>query len=291
MLETKPYIVCKDGVTLSSILLEPENPKAVVQINGGTGFPKEFYLSFARFLAEQGFVSCVFDYRGTCASAPEDMRHCEYTFLQYGTHDMPAVLDYLDDAFPNLPKLQFGHSVGGQQIGFMPNYSKIKGLITFATSVGYMGFMPWGYRLKSIYFFRVFARLSILYNGYVAAKKYGIMEDLPRNVVKQWDDWCSVPEYFFNPKYYGKTTPIGHFQDYPFPVYNFWATDDPISNSRSIPMLWKHIKSSVGIEFRQISPQELGVPKINHMGFFKKQFRDTLWVEVANKFTSFIEKQ
>ncbi|NJN33275.1 MAG: alpha/beta fold hydrolase [Saprospiraceae bacterium] len=111
-------IISEGGVALAARLFAPENPKAAVQINGGTAVKKEYYAAFARFLAENGFVSVIFDYRGCGGSKPADLAECDYSFLDYGVKDMPAVLDYLEAHYPDLPKLVVGHSVGGQQIGF-----------------------------------------------------------------------------------------------------------------------------------------------------------------------------
>ena len=114
MKQEKFKIKCEDGVELSAILLIPSGqPKAVVQINSATAVPKEYYLPFANYLVENGFVVCVFDYRGVCESTPEGgLRGCKYDYVMLGQLDMPAVLEYLESQFPDLPKLIMGHSVG-----------------------------------------------------------------------------------------------------------------------------------------------------------------------------------
>jgi predicted alpha/beta hydrolase len=289
MIKPKPLkIVCTDGVELAALLLEPKSPKAVIQLNGGTGFKKEFYLAFAQYLTEQGYVTIIYDYRGTCESAPTDMRDCDYTFLDYGTKDMPAVLQYLEEQYPHLPKLIFGHSVGGQMIGHIPNIKPIKGLVCMGTSVGYIRNMPLGYRLKSWYFFKIFSPLSIQLTGYVRAKKFGIMEDLPRKVVQDWSAWCSAKNYFFDKKYYGITVPKGQYQDYTFPVHVFWTTDDPICNKRNLDIFWQQVKSTQSIDFQKLIPSDWHTKSIGHHGFFKKNFKDTLWREALNKLDSFL---
>lgn len=276
----KLSITCTDGVLLSAVLCAPAQAQAAIMLSGGTGFKKEFYLPLANYLAEQGLATIVYDYRGTGESKPGDMRQCSFSFLDYGQKDMPAVLDFLDARYPNLPKLILGHSAGGQQVGFMPNVHKVKGLVAVATSVGYLPYMPWGYRLKSYYFFYLFSPLSILLKGYVAAKRFKIMEDLPRKVVMQWRAWCSKPNYFFDPKFYGKSVPIGAFDQMPFPIHVFWTTDDPISNARSVPTFWNNVKSEAGLSFQVLRPEDWNTPKIDHYGVFRAQFKDSLWREV-----------
>ena len=291
MNKQKIKIKCEDGVELSAILLLPEiQPKAVVQINSATATPKEYYLPFANYLTENGFVACVFDYRGVCESTPAGgLRGCEYDYVMFGQRDMPAVLDFLDAKFPSLPKLIMGHSVGGQKVGMMPNHRKIKGMVTYATSVGYWGFMPLGYKLQTLFFFHIFTPISNLLYGYVAAKKLGLMEDLPKQVVLDWRHWCSVPEYFFNKKYAPASVDKGFFQKLTFPIQVYWATDDPISNARSVSMFWKYVKSSGGIKIDSISPQAIGVKALGHFGFFRKKFKEILWGKILNDLESFIK--
>jgi predicted alpha/beta hydrolase len=291
MKQSKIKIVCSDGVALSAILLVPENQaKAVVQLNSATATPKEYYLAFAQYLAENGFVVCVFDYRGVCESTPAGgLRGCTYDYLMWGQLDMPAVLDYLDALFPDLPKLIMGHSVGGQEVGLMPNHHKIKGMVTYATSVGYWNFMPLGYRLQTHFFFQIFTPISNLLFGYVAAKRLGLMEDLPKQIVLDWRNWCSVPEYFFNEKYYAESAQKGFYKELAFPIKVYWTTDDPISNARSVPMFWKHVNSTGGIHIESITPQEIGEKEIGHFGFFRKKFKQTLWTKALKDLKNFIQ--
>lgn len=289
MTQEKIQVVCADGVALAAILLQPtQAAKAVVQINSATATPKEYYLPFAEYLVENGFIACVFDYRGVCESATQPMKTYDFPYSDWGQKDMAGVLEYLDERFPVLPKLVMGHSVGGQKIGFADNYQKIKGMVTFATSAGYWGYMPLTYRLTTHFFFHIFTPISNLLFGYVAAKRWGLMEDLPYRVVKEWRDYCSVPEYFFDKKFYGKTTPIGHYHHLTFPIQLYWATDDTIVNARSVESFWKNVKSNKSISIETLSPKDYGVAAIGHFGFFRRKFRDILWPKALMKLEEFL---
>jgi predicted alpha/beta hydrolase len=280
MTQTNHTITCADGVPLSAVLIVPEAAKAVVQINGGTGFRKEYYLKYAQYLAEHGFVSLVYDYRGNASSAPKDLRNCEFAYLEYGQLDMPAVLDFLDERFPHLPKLMLGHSVGGQKVGFMPNLRKVKGLVTFATGAGYLPKMKTWQGIKSYYFFYLFGPLSIAYFGYVASKRFGLMEDLPRNVFYNWRLFCSKPMYFFDPKIYGISVPQGHYANMPFPIKVYSCTDDQICTPDNQAAFWKNVHSDRGIQFAILNPAEWGLSEIGHNGVFPSRFQESLWPEL-----------
>jgi len=287
LIREKISVTCSDGVVLSGLLLLPENPKGVVQFNGGTALRKEFYLPFLEYLSSHGYITCLWDYRGSGGSAPASLKGCDYRFSDYGVKDMPAVKAYLTTRFPEFPLLLVTHSVGGQQIGFVENLSDVKGMVSFAVSTGYFGYMPWKFRLMSLYLFYMFTPLSIALCGYVAAKRFNYMEDLPKNVAREWRSWCWKPDYFFNPRFSGKSVPAGTFREYTFPIHAYWVTDDPIANKHSVPAYWANVRSTQPITHRQIRPSEFGKKKIGHMGFFKKAFKETLWKETVEKLEGF----
>jgi len=282
---------CADGVELKGVLLIPDSPKAIVQFNGGTATKKEFYLPFLEYLASHNYLCCLWDYRGSGESAPKNMAECDYTFRDYGMKDMPAIKDYLTERFPDLPLLLFAHSVGGQQVGFMNNHEGYTGMVGFAISTGYLSHMPIGYRLISIFFFHIFTPISIWLTGYVKAKTFGIMENLPKNVAVEWRDWCMKANYFFDKKFFGKTVPEGSFKRITYPIHVFWTTDDPISNKRSVPTFWSNVTSDESISFTKLSPNALNVKKIGHFGFFKKSMKFMLWSKGLDNLDKFLDNK
>jgi predicted alpha/beta hydrolase len=271
---------CADGVRLAGRLLIPEQAHAVVQFNGGTGAKKEFYLPFLSYLAENGYACCLWDYRGAGESAPPSLRGCSYMFRDYGLQDMPAIKSYLQGRFPGLPLYLVCHSAGGQQVGFMPDLSGIRGMVAFAVSAGYLPAMPLGYRLLSAYFFYLFTPLSIALTGYVAAKRFRIMEDLPRQVALEWRAWCRRPDYFFDPRFAGRSVPVEAYGRLPFPVQLYWTPDDTISSEANTRRFWSHVRSERGIQMQELRASAYGVREMGHFGFFRKQQRERLWPEV-----------
>lgn len=281
-------VTCEDGVELHGVLLQPPAPRAVVQLNCATAAKKEFYLPFLHYLAENGFLCCLWDYRGSGDSAPPSLRGCDYSFRDYGLKDMPVIKAFLRRRFPELPIIMFGHSVGGQLVGMIDDLEGVKGLVGYAVSTGYAPYMPLGYRLQSHFFFYMYTPVSILLTGYLAAKRFGIMEDLPKNVVREWRAWCGRKQYFFDPKFMERSVPRGHYDDMPFPVHIFWSADDPISNARSVPAFWGNVKSSHPITFTQIDPKAMKTGTIGHFGFFKKRMREQLWPMALEKINAFL---
>lgn len=275
-----------DGIKLKGVLLIPDNPKAVIQFNCGTATKKEFYLPFLTYLAEKGYLCCLWNYRGS--DKADNLKNSSYRFADYGIKDMPAIKAYLNERLPNLPFLFVAHSAGGQQIGFMNNLDNVKGNINIAASSGYYPNMPLGYRMKAYFFFYLFSPISTLLNGFVKAKPYGIMENLPKKVVYEWRDWLEKEDYFFDKKFYGKTVPNGHFKNFKFPIHIYYSTDDTISNAKNTKAFRRNVKSDKGITFTELTPAEFGLKKIDHFGYFKKNMKDSLWQDVLKRLNNLI---
>lgn len=280
---------CEDGIVLRGLLLIPDDPKAVIQFNCGTGTNKKVYLAFLTYLCENGYICCFWDYRGSGNSSTENLGKSNFTYSDYGIKDMPAIKAFLEQEFPGLPFVIIGHSTGGQQVGFMHDLSNVKGVINLAVSTGYYPNMPFGYRMKAYFYFYVFAPISVLFTGYVKAKKFGLMEDLPKNVVFEWRDWLEKPEYFFDSKYCGKTVPEGQFKHFKFPIHTYWTPDDSISNEKNTKLFWKNVKSEKEITFTQLNPKDFGLAKIDHFGFFKRVMKEKLWSDVLLRLDSLVE--
>ena len=65
-----------DGFPLSAFLFEPTiSPKGSILLCTGLGIPKEFYEKYVMFLAEAGYTTLVFDYRGIRESIMRGIRY------------------------------------------------------------------------------------------------------------------------------------------------------------------------------------------------------------------------
>src|SRR5699024_5316235 len=291
-METKSIqITCDDGVQLAGELFIPERPKAVVQFNPGTAAKRGPYRKFLTYLAEQGFLCCIYDYRGFGLSREGSLKHSEITYSDFGTKDMPAVKSWLQANYPTLPFLMVAHSAGGQQLGFMPDLSGVHGAITLGVSAAHFKALPLVYRLQGLYFWYGVVPVSNLIAGYVAAARFGIMEDLPKLMSLEWRSWCSAPDSFFDAKFYGVTVPIGHFKSFGSPIHNYHATDDAIATPTHIRTFWKHVDSSEAITFETIRPDAVCLQRLGHVGSVKGVMKDTLWQDIARRLDTLWEAE
>ncbi len=162
-----------------------EGTTTAIMIAPATGIRRHFYHSFAIYLAESGFGVLTFDNEGIGESLSTNLAKCDASLISWGRHDMPAVLDALQDEFPEASYHLIGHSAGGQLIGLMPNYQAITSVFNVACSSGRIKNMGMPYKLKAMLFMDAIIPLSNLTLGYTPSDKVGMGEPLPRGVARQ----------------------------------------------------------------------------------------------------------
>lgn len=279
MKELKINIPTPDGFELAGILYEYHGaPKAVVQFNIGTGMRKGFYTNFARYLAENGFIVCLWEYRGMGESRPSDKEDFAAITMQDWAVDMRAVLDFLESRYPDWPKLMVGHSIGGQLVGLMPNHHVLKGMVMITASTGTWWRHTFPYRLKSYFFFNILPALTVPFLGYVPVKKMKIMEDLPGALMLEWREWCNSENYLFD--FLDKSIPYNAYDKLALPIKAYWTTDDPIANAVTVPALLRHFRKA-DIMTEAIRPADFGLKQIGHFGLFSRKLKTQFWTKVV----------
>ena len=275
----------RDGALLAGSLFEAEGPpRAALLLNSGTGIPRRFYARFAQHAAAQGFATLTFDYRGIGGSAPPSLRGYEANYRDWGQRDIPGAIDWLSQQYPDLPLVALGHSTGGQQLGLAPNVERVRAAVFVAVSTGYWRGMPPFYRVLSLGLWRLYVPLASRLYGYAPAKKIQWGENLPVGVAREWGAWCQEPDYmaaFFDETGRRPTldgTPFGstHFEDACFPIRAYYATDDPIATPANVPPMLNLYRCSTA-EARWVTPDDLGVAEIGHLGFFRMGLGEPLW--------------
>ena len=285
-------VVCRDGVRLRGTLLLPTGrPRAAVQFNPGTAAKLRFYRPFLDYLAGRGFAVAAYDNRGTGASRPaEGLRDAPYRYLDYGTLDAPAVLNYLRGRLPKLPLLVTGHSAGGQQFALMApeDYGGVRGALFFAVSTGYGPGMATYYRPQAWAFWHLIGPAAIAATGYGAFARLGLMEDLPAGVYRDWRRWCRSPDYFFDARFGDSRNALGESLPQPawtamdFPVRHVHAPTDEISSRRNVSTFWRHWHPAGGVEQVVLDPRDYGGAPVRHFDYFRRRFRENLWAEAAD---------
>ncbi len=278
MKERKVGILAKDGFKLEAILLEPDGKsRGTVQINSGTGIPKEFYKKFASYCADQGYVTIIYDYRGIGGSKPSKLKGFNATNTDWGTLDATAIMHWLKMNYQDQKRIVIGHSMGGQIVGLMENGYEIDEIYMIAVGTGYWKDMPKS-RLKNwipfLWYFYI--PFSIGIHGYANAKKIKQGENLPKGVALEWRKWC-LNESYWEPDF-GKTIDRALFGKIKAPIKSITFTDDHITSSTANRKLLSYYYSAPK-EHIAFAPSNEGLTKIGHFGFFSQK-ASHLWKEV-----------
>ena len=254
---------------LAATVYRPKDEmKTAVMIAPATGIKRQFYHNFATYLAASGFGVLTFDNEGIGESLNSDLSKCDASLISWGRHDMPAVLDALQDEFPNATYHLIGHSAGGQLIGLMPNYQAIASVFNVACSSGQIKNMDMPYKLKAIGFMDAFIPLTNLTFGYTPADKIGMGEPLPRSVARQWREWCNGAGYIETA--FGKSIHTHFYDEIDMPALWLGFSDDEIANSKNIDDMIR-VFSKMPVEKRFFEPEEFGLNSIGHMRYFSSK--------------------
>lgn len=268
------HVTCADGVQLSATLFAPESkPKSAVLIAPATGIKQTFYFGLATYLAEQGFGVICFENRGIGKSHQGDINAVDASLINWGKFDMTAVLNELKTQFPDVSYHLIGHSAGGQLLGLMDNALEIKSMFNYACSSGYIGNIPYPFKIQGSFFLRVFMPVSSLIFGQSNNQWMGMGEPLPKKVALQWSKWCVRPGYVAND--FGNAIQSHFYDELTLPSKWVHATDDPIANLNNVKDMIR-IYSKTEADILTLKPEESGFSSLGHMQFFSSKKKE-LW--------------
>jgi predicted alpha/beta hydrolase len=255
-----------DGFSLAATVFGPEtDARGAVVVAPATGVKRRLYSAFAEFLAQHGWCVLTFDWRGTGDSRPASLRGFQATMRDWALLDLAAALDWAESQ--SSPVVLFGHSFGGQAVGLVPNVGVAHAIVTVATQSGYWG--HYRFPEKLFYAFLWFFVMPVLSRalGYFPSRRFGLGEDLPAGVARQWAAWCRSPRY------------VGDYAGHrkvraPMLVIGF--TDDPYAPPRALAAMHDEFANAPQ-ERRILTPREVGLERVGHFGFFKNE---TMWPSV-----------
>jgi predicted alpha/beta hydrolase len=268
-----------DGRELAANWFEAPRRRAVIVMNGATGFPQSFYFKLAQYAADRGYDVLVYDYRGIGLSAPADLATEAARMSDWGLLDMRAALDAGAERAQGLPVATFGHSVGGQFLGLLRNHSLARAHVQVATSVGYWPWEKAPFKYLAWWFWRVHGPLMLAIKGYIPTGGGWAGLPLPRGVYEEWRRWCLRTDHFGPDLHTYLSDHV--FTEIRAPLLSVGFTDDPIATPRTVDELNRFYPNAAR-ESRWYSPADAGSKRIGHEGFFASRHRDTLWRPVLD---------
>lgn len=271
-----------DGYMLAATLFLPRGARQnAVLINSATAVPRKNYRAFASYLAGRGCVVLIYDYRGIGGSRPKTLAGFPATMADWAALDVASTVSWMRERYKGLPLAVVGHSFGGQAIGLLPNNDTIARSLLVAAQAGHWALMtpPENYRVFAMLKFvgRPVTRLI----GY-APGKLGIGEDLPKGVFLQWTDWVMNKRYYYDDP---NLKALANYGQYKGAVRALSFSDDPWATLPMVELLCSGF-TATRPEVLSIEPKQVGATKIGHFGFFRPEFRETLWKDAADWLTA-----
>ncbi len=216
----------------------------------------------------------LYDYRGIGESAPADLRRSEIYMHEWGTLDMNAVLDYLVFEIKVTDIIWLGHSIGAQLVGFLKNQQHIKKVTSISAALGYWGYFPYPMRACVWLLWYVIGPLLIKFYGYGQMQKIGLGENLPKNAILEWREWCTNKIYYSD--FLKKEMGMDKFYNFKIPITALYLSDDYIANDRTATLMMQFFPN-VESKLFKINVKKFTDDKVGHVGIFRKKFEQTLW--------------
>lgn len=251
----------------------PSQGKGSVLVVCAMGVNQGYYGAFAQWLASQGYLVATFDFFGTGRSLQGSPRDVDVDVLQWAQFDCSAMVEALRARLPDKPLYWIGHSLGAQILPFTPSWPKVSRAVLIASGSGYWRQTTPGLRWRAALLFFGVVPLLVPLAGYFPGRRLRMVGDLPAGVIRQWRRWCLHPQYavgaegpWAQARYAAVNTALTSLS----------FTDDEFMSARNTESLlqsYVHAPKSI----QRIAPEQIGVERIGHFGFFREGFRDSLW--------------
>ena len=266
---------------VSALVYGSSNKDRLIIISSATGVKQEFYTSFAQYLVGQNFAVITFDYGGIGQSLKGQLSKSIVNVVDWGRLHLEAVLQFAVKEFPQAKKYLLGHSIGGQIIGLAPTATKMDALIMIAGQSGYWCFWTGKGRRKMWGNWFVLFPLLLKLFPYLPSKKISGMENLPHRVAEQWSRWGRHKDYLFSEVNIDTTV----YQQLEQPLTAYCIADDPLAPQGAVEWMLDQY-SEANKKLIHVLPEENGLKKIGHFGFFKAEIGKKLWPQFINHLTN-----
>lgn len=254
------------------------NQDSILIIASATGVKQSFYKKFAEFISSNGTTVITFDYFGIGLSIKEPINQNNSNISEWGTEDLEAIILYARKKFPNSKITLLGHSIGGQLIGFAKSSSNVEKIILISAQSGYWKHWEGFNKIKMFTNWYFFFPLLTKFFGYFPARKFSGMENLPKNVAKQWSLWGRNSNYFLNDFSDNNL----YFKNIEAKITAISIENDNYAPKKAVEWLTKkfHNAKVKELHLKAIDYQS---NEIGHFGIFREKFKSNLWKLLLNE--------
>ena len=269
-----------DGELLRGMVFAPEgHALGHVLVAGGLGIPQRFYAPFASWLAARGHCVLTFDLRGMGASRrPEhrrSLRGLDADMLTWARRDFAAAVHTLVGAAGGQRIGLIGHSLGVHHAAMTDARTQAHIGVAVSVAAGSGYWRDWAApsrRLAPLMLHLAAPLLTPLF-GYFPGKRLRMVGDLPAPAMRQWSSWCRHPEFAWGaePDRVGPSMRSATFR-----IEAFSFTDDDAMTEACTRKLLRAMPNAPS-RLRVLSPADLGLPAIGHVGAFRPEAASSLW--------------
>ena len=213
-------IKAADGYALAASHFVAPSEQFIVMA-AATAVPRGFYKRFAEYAQARGVNVITTDYRGIGDSKRGSLKGFEMEYADWSRYDLAAAVDY---ALQRGRVWLVGHSLGGHAIGQLPRPNVLQAAYVCGAGAGWHGWMPRPERYRVWAMWNLLGPIMSRVYGYHPMSKFGMGEDLPMGVYRDWKKWCALPHYFFDDPEAQEIT--RKFSDVHIPIAAAVSTDD-----------------------------------------------------------------
>ena len=99
-------------------------------------------------------------------------------------------------------------------------------------------------------------------------------EDMPGPAFVEWARWCMHPDFLFSDPTLKEVAHLAHFRA---PICFAQIEDDVWGTPAAVDAIASRFTANAERTLWRIRLNDAGATRIGHHGFFRDQFRDTLW--------------
>jgi predicted alpha/beta hydrolase len=276
----------RDGFRLRGTLRSPiraDDVKCAVILNSGAGIAETRYERFSRYLATNGVAVLTYDYRGIGTSERGRIRKLQATIEDWSELDCSAAVGTVHEKYKPVPIIGIGHSIGGLLFGGATNADRIDHFLFLCPHTGYVGDYRARYITPMAILWHLAMPIATKAFGYFPAKFLRLGEDIPGGVAMQWARHVAP----FDAASSGRRR-SARLAEYLTSCARTTGTallitfsDDGFATPRGRARV-KRLFSSLRTSEWTIRPEEVGMKRIGHFGFFRKDAQAMLWPRVLS---------
>lgn len=269
-------IKTNDNNYIVANIYEADNSETVLIIASATGVKQSFYKKFAEYLCTKGITVITFDYSGIGESLQTSIKKVKTNVAHWGKVDLDSVIKHAKNNYSDSKLVVLGHSIGGQLIGLAKSSLEVNKILLVATQSGYWKLWKGKNRMKMwANWYLLFPILTNLFS-YMPSKKISGMENLPKNVAKQWSSWGKNPNYLFD-EFSEQNL---YFNKISCPIVSLSIEDDFYAPKQAVDWFVNKFKKA-NIKRVHIIPSNYNSKNIGHFGMFRENFSETLWESIV----------